>query len=111
MLDRLDSQNRKTVADLKPGDLVRIHGQQFKVKSVDTSGAKTILVFEDVLATEERCDAIRRFAADNGGIAAMIPVRWNRSYEQSEISDTTQEQLRKCTDEILKEMEDTNEEH
>lgn len=65
----------KTVADLKPGDVAYIDGQPFTVKSVDTSDGKTTLVFEDVPATKERCEAIKRLVRDTGGIAAMVPVQ------------------------------------
>ena len=65
----------KTVADLKPGDVAYIDGQPFTVKSVDTSDGKTTLVFENVPATKERCEALKRLARDTGGIAAMVPVQ------------------------------------
>lgn len=59
----------KTVADLQPGDIVNISDQPFTVKSVYTSGGSTTLVFEDVPATQERCDALKGLARDTGGIA------------------------------------------
>ena len=52
----------KTVADLQPGDIVNISDQPFTVKSVYTSGGSTTLVFEDVPATQERCDALKGLA-------------------------------------------------
>lgn len=65
----------KTVADLKPGDVAYIDGQPFTVRSVHTSGGNTTLVFEDVPATRERCEALKKLARDTGGVAAMVPVQ------------------------------------
>ena len=92
----------KTVADLHPGAIVNISGQPFTVRSILTSGGSTTLVFEDVPATQERCDALKGLARDTGGIAAMVPVRpmQKQSWERSELRRWVNEQFRDDAEEM-----------
>lgn len=92
----------KTVADLQPGDIVNISGQPFTVRSIYTSGGSTTLIFEDVPATQERCDALRELARDTGGVAAMVPVlpTQKQSWERSELRHWLNEQVRDDAEEM-----------
>lgn len=98
----------KTVADLKPGDIAYIDGQPFTVRSVHTSGGNTTLVFEDVPATQERCDALKGLARDTGGIAAMVPVRpmQKQSWERSELKRWLNEQVRDDAEEMRRYLDE-----
>lgn len=98
----------KTVADLQPGDIVNISGQPFTVRSIHTSGGSTTLVFEEVPATQERCDALKGLARDTGGIAAMVPVRpmQKQSWEQSELRRWVNEQFRDDAEEMRRYLDE-----
>lgn len=98
----------KTVADLQPGDIVNISGQPFTVRSIYTSGGSTTLVFEDVPATQKRCDALKGLARDTGGIAAMVPVRpmQKQSWEQSELRRWLNEQVRDDAEEMRRYLDE-----
>ena len=49
---------RKKVSELEPGDVIRENGVAFTVKQVLNSGAgKTLVLFEDMPATEENMEA------------------------------------------------------
>lgn len=98
----------KTVADLKPGDVAYIDGQPFTVRSVHTSCGNTTLVFEDVPATQERCDALKGLARDTGGIAAMVPVRpmQKQSWERSELKRWLNEQVRDDAEEMRRYLDE-----
>ena len=49
---------KKTVSELKPGDVIREKGVAFVVKLVlNQEGKKTLIVFEDIPATEENMEA------------------------------------------------------
>lgn len=98
----------KTVADLQPGDIVNISDQPFTVKPVYTSGGSTTLVFEDVPATQERCDALKGLARDTGGIAAMVPVRpmQKQSWERSELKRWLNEQVRDDAEEMRRYLDE-----
>lgn len=98
----------KTAADLQPGDIVNISGQPFTVRSIYTSGGSTTLVFEDVPATQERCDALKGLARDTGGIAAMVPVRpmQKQSWEQSELRRWVNKQFRDDAEEMRRYLDE-----
>lgn len=98
----------KTVADLHPGDIVNISGQPFTVRSIYTSGGSTTLVFEDVPATQERCDALRELARDTGGVAAMVPVRpeQKQSWQRSELRRWVNEQFRDDVEEMRRYLDE-----
>lgn len=98
----------KTVADLQPGDIVNISGQPFTVRSIYTSGGSTTLIFEDVPATQERCDALRELARDTGGVAAMVPVRpiQKQSWERSELRHWLNEQVRDDAEEMRRYLDE-----
>ena len=98
----------KTVADLRPGDIVNIDGWPFTVRSVHTSGGSTTLVFEDVPATQERCDALKGLARDTGGIAATVPVRpmQKQSWEHSELRRWLNEQVRDDAEETRRYLDE-----
>lgn len=76
----------KTVADLQPGDIVNISDQPFTVKSVYTSGGSTTLVFEDVPATQERCDALKGLARDTAALLRWCRYAQCRSKRGSDLS-------------------------
>lgn len=98
----------KTVADLQPGDIVNISGQPFTVRSIYTSGGSTTLIFEDVPATQERCDALRELARDTSGVAAMVPVRpiQKQSWESSELRHWLNEQVRDDVEEMRRYLDE-----
>lgn len=50
---------KKTVSELKPGDVIREKGVAFVVKLVLNRDSKTLIMFEDMPATWENMEAYR----------------------------------------------------
>lgn len=48
---------KKTVSELKPGDVIREKGVAFVVKLVLNRDGKTLIMFEDMPATRENMEA------------------------------------------------------
>lgn len=86
------------------GSEVRIYHKLMRY----TSGGSTTLVFEDVPATQERCDALKGLARDTGGIAAMVPVRpmQKKSWERSELKRWLNEQVRDDAEEMRRYLDE-----